>query len=123
MKEMVSALLSDDATRVADAAVYFRKVLAVGMQCLHSRDSLITYKKYIVVNTDRHPPVDEIVDAGILPRMIELLQIAPISVVFEISWCITNVACGELHHTKALVSCGALPVLAQLLSSSADNVR
>lgn len=72
---------------------------------------------------DKFPPLDEVVGAGVLPRMIELLQFASPTVLFEIAWSLTNIACGELRHAQALVRCNAIPILVDLLSHRTDSVR
>ncbi|NXW64696.1 IMA1 protein, partial [Eurystomus gularis] len=66
----------------------------------------------------QNPPISQIVELGIIPRLIEFLTYYDnASLQFEAAWALTNVASGNSDHTRAVVEGGAIPALVSLLSS------
>lgn len=57
--------------------------------------------------TDKFPPVDLVVEAGIVPRLIELLARHDMpNLQLEAAWAITNIACTEVRHAHLLIRNG-----------------
>lgn len=95
-------ILKDDVESQLDGVTYIRKVLAV----------------------DKFPPIDLIMESGVVPRLIEFLgRFDYPKLQLEAAWAITNVACGEPRHTRELVSLGVVPPLIAIISNSPDNIR
>eukprot|EP01041_Mallomonas_annulata_P005816 gene5816-11736_t len=95
-------LFRDDIDSQIEGATYFRKVLSV----------------------DKFPPIDIIIESGVVPRLIEFLAYNHcLKLQFECTWAITNIACGDSHHTKTVINAGAVPFLLDIIRSGADNVR
>jgi hypothetical protein len=63
----------------------------------------------ILLSNGRSPPIDEVIDAGLLPLLISKLGLddQP-ELQFEAAWCLTNVASGESSHVAALLDAGVV---------------
>lgn len=69
-------------------------------------------------------PIQQILDAGVLPRILELLK-APASPLLQLeaAWCITNITTGSEVQIMAVVNKGGLKLLAELLKSPHAKIR
>jgi hypothetical protein len=77
----------------------------------------------ILLSSDRTPPIDEVIAAGILPRLVELIspQYSDLpQIQGDAIWSLINIASGTSEHTKLVVDAGTIPLFVQLLNS--DNV-
>lgn len=74
-----------------------------------------------ILSVEKNPPVKEIIDTKILPKIVQLLGHSDVKIQFEASWALTNVASTE--YTRSVVENGALPYLVQLLMSHNPDVR
>jgi len=95
-----SLLLSGDPNSQLEGASYFRKVLSV----------------------EKNPPVGIVVEAGLVPLLINLIRpgVHP-PVQFEAAWALTNIACGEKQHARVLVQEGVIPLLIDLIANSTNE--
>jgi hypothetical protein len=102
-----------------------------------------------MLSSDRNPPIDSLMESGILPILVQSLQcddeyvkyclscsvpflFSPIhqclifvpstQLQFEAAWALTNIASGTSAQTKAVVEAGAVPYFLQLLHSKQQNV-
>eukprot|EP01044_Picomonas_judraskeda_P004797 COSAG03_NODE_430_length_7971_cov_9.753303_5_plen_143_part_00 len=72
--------------------------------------------------TEASPPIDEALEAGVGPALVECLGAADIpSLQLEAAWALTNICGGETHHVKALMDCSVLPRMVELLNSPGCN--
>lgn len=71
-----------------------------------------------MLSREKNPPLKLIVDAGLTPRLVELLKssLHP-RLQFEAAWALTNIASGASELTRAVVDGGAIQPLVELLSS------
>ncbi|XP_076665643.1 karyopherin alpha3 [Andrena cerasifolii] len=76
-----------------------------------------------LLSSDRNPPIDPLIDSGILPVLVRCLQQHnSSSLQFEAAWALTNIASGTSPQTQAVVNAGAVPHFLHLLLSSQQNV-
>lgn len=76
-----------------------------------------------ILSRERKPPIDEVLAAGLLTRMVELLDYndRP-DIQFEAAWALTNIASGTANQTRAVVKAGAVASFVRLLSSPQSSV-
>ncbi|XP_076039752.1 karyopherin alpha3 isoform X2 [Oratosquilla oratoria] len=76
-----------------------------------------------LLSSDRNPPIDDLIQSGILPILVRCLEKADNpSLQFEAAWALTNIASGTSRQTQAVVHAGAVPLFLKLLQSSSQNV-
>lgn len=102
LPHLVAQVSSNDPVAQLEATTQFRKLLSI----------------------ERNPPIQEVIQAGVVPRFIQFLTFAhnP-QLQFEAAWALTNIASGSSDQTRVVIEKGAVPIFVQLLSSSNDDVR
>ncbi len=77
-----------------------------------------------LLSKKHNPPIQQVIDAGMVPRLIELLTKSKVPTLqFEAAWALTNIVSGSSEHVKACVKAGIVPKMTQLLDSPNDDVR
>merc|ERR1719187_2768573 len=77
-----------------------------------------------ILSRERNPPIDVMINLGILPRLVEFLgHVGAPALQFESAWALTNIASGTPDQTKAVVNSGAVPHFVKLLRSPDQNVQ
>jgi importin subunit alpha-1 len=99
---LVQAVRSDDGQAQLNAVREFRKLLSI----------------------ERKPPIQEVIDSGIVPLIVEFLTYAHLPALqFEAAWTLTNIASGTTEHTSVVIRHGAIPLFVEQLKSQAEEVR
>ncbi|CAA0815611.1 Importin subunit alpha-1 [Striga hermonthica] len=102
LPSMVVSVWTDDPNSQLEATTQFRKLLSI----------------------ERSPPIQEVIQAGVVPRFVEFLMREEFpQLQFEAAWALTNIASGTSEHTKVVIDHGAVPIFVKLLASPSDDVR
>lgn len=67
--------------------------------------------------------IEEVVRAGVVPRLVELLGLGPVAVLTPALRALGNVVTGSDAQTQAVIDAGALPHLRALLRHSKVNLQ
>ncbi|GLT43156.1 hypothetical protein SLA2020_171270 [Shorea laevis] len=99
---MVAGVWSDDGNAQLEATTQFRKLLSI----------------------ERSPPINEVVQSGVVPRFVEFLVRDDFpQLQFEAAWALTNIASGTSENTRVVIDHGAVPIFVKLLGSPTHDVR
>ncbi|KRH94381.1 Karyopherin (importin) alpha [Pseudoloma neurophilia] len=110
-KRKKELLISKDPNEVLDGVTKFRKNLSV----------------------EQKPPIQQIINAGLVPRFVELLSKANIlytnvdvnlvrKIRSESAWALTNIASGSSEQTQAILNYGAIPLFADMLKENDEDL-
>uniref|UniRef100_A0A2P2I4A8 Importin subunit alpha n=1 Tax=Hirondellea gigas TaxID=1518452 RepID=A0A2P2I4A8_9CRUS len=75
-----------------------------------------------LLSSDRNPPIDDLIESGILPTLVVCLETDDNALQFEAAWALTNIASGTSSQTQAVVAAGAVPHFLRLLYSPNHTV-
>ncbi|KAF4669410.1 Importin alpha subunit (Karyopherin alpha subunit) (Serine-rich RNA polymerase I suppressor protein) [Perkinsus olseni] len=77
-----------------------------------------------LLSIEKNPPIQYVIDAGLVPRMVVFLQDTQRpKLQFEAAWALTNIASGTRAQTETVVAAGTIPLFIALLGSPDAEVR
>eukprot|EP00397_Hematodinium_sp_SG-2012_P023007 GEMP01023879.1.p1 GENE.GEMP01023879.1~~GEMP01023879.1.p1 ORF type:complete len:583 (+),score=132.92 GEMP01023879.1:149-1897(+) len=82
--------------------------------------TLLSIRKLLAA---KHPPIPEVIDAGMIPDFIALLKDATQELIpAEAAWCLCNVTAGDHAQTEVVVNHGAIPIFVELIGSRRSDI-
>ena len=68
-------------------------------------------------------PIQELIDIGITPELLSLLENSPPEFQYEALWCLTNIATGTSDQANSIVVKGGIPKIIKLMDSSIEELK
>eukprot|EP01105_Mastigella_eilhardi_P013269 TRINITY_DN3015_c0_g1_i10.p1 TRINITY_DN3015_c0_g1~~TRINITY_DN3015_c0_g1_i10.p1 ORF type:complete len:556 (-),score=155.87 TRINITY_DN3015_c0_g1_i10:866-2512(-) len=81
-----------------------------------------TRRLRLLLSMEDNPPIDQVVQTGVVPRLVQFLSVKEPNLQMEAAWTLTNVVSGNSQQTAIVVQSGAIPVFIQLINTPNGNL-
>ena len=71
----------------------------------------------------QNSPIQELIDIGVIPELISLLDNSPAEFQYESLWCLTNIATGTSDQANSIVIKGGISKIIKLMESSIEELK
>lgn len=76
-----------------------------------------------ILSIEEGPPIQPVIDANLIPRLIEFMQKEELPhLQLESAWALTNVASGTTQQTQTIIDKGGISLFVKILSSKHPEV-
>lgn len=118
-----------DTERLTDLLEIRDKINSKDLELI--RNGAMQFRTYL--SSERLPPIQTVVDSGVVPRFVELLSKktsvyhnrdphAVKAIRLEAAWVLTNIASGSSEQTRVVVEFGAAPLLVDMLTEDDEEI-
>jgi len=106
---------------------YTLKDLPALLKAVNSSDVMQQYFGVIgirrIVSKDENPPIQEIIDANVIPRMVGFTErYEEPQLQYEAAWALTNIASGTTSQTQSIIDKGGVTAFVRLLKHESSEI-
>lgn len=99
------------------------EIIHLIMEGTRSQQLMGTVAVRKLLSRDKNPPIEEVIEANLVPKFTEFLSSSDQTLQFEAAWALTNVASGNSDQTKTVIRSGSIPQFINLIKSPNEQVQ
>ncbi|KAG8924808.1 hypothetical protein FRC00_004691 [Tulasnella sp. 408] len=113
-------LTLEEVSKIPACLTYDRKIPKALLRGLHAEDLQI--RRIAVTTIRKIEAVQAVIDAGLVPSLVSLLDSEDPCLQSEAAWILANITAGTTQQTNMVVEAGAIPKLIRLSASPSEDV-
>ena len=82
---------------------------------------LVSLRKILTLN--KNAPISEVVNAGLIPEFLELLNSKIFEFQYESLWCLTNISSGNSEDTYSIVNKNGIEIIMEKFDSNISEIQ